>query len=111
MGTMAFVGALGDDDNGIDSGSAYVYGPTAPAITSTAVTIGFAGAQYSYQLSTTGFPGPSFSLPTAPSGMTFSDSINGLLTWIPVSVGQFDVTAVASNSAGIDDQSFYHHNY
>jgi hypothetical protein len=77
----------------------------APMITSTAVTSGEAGTAYTYQVSATGFPGPiSYSLDTAPSGMTMDGS--GLINWTPTSGGTYDVAVSASNSAGSTTQAF-----
>ena len=105
-GVHALVGAHWDDDKGSRSGSAYVYGPTIPTINSVAVTSGVAGTPYTYQLSASGFPRPVFSLSAAPAGMQIADSSEGIITWTPTVAGQFNVTTVASNSGGIDEQSF-----
>ena len=103
-GDFAIVGATLDDENGTNSGSAYIYGPSIPRITSTAITSGSVGTEYSYQLTATSFPKANFSLSAKPSGMIVSET--GLITWMPQSTGSFPVTAVATNAAGSEEQSF-----
>ena len=104
-GDFVIVGSSSDNANGVDSGSAYIFGPSTPIITSTALTSAIKGFQYTYQLSAGGFPRPSFSLSAAPSGMQI-DSLEGLISWTPTLIGQFNVAVVASNSGGTDEQSF-----
>lgn len=71
--------------------------PLGPIITSTPVTSGEADIPYSYQVTATAFPGPvSFSLSTAPAGMTI-DGATGLISWTPTAGGAYDVTVEASN--------------
>jgi len=78
----------------------------APLFTSAAVTSGTAGMAYSYDANATAFPGPvSFSLPTAPSGMTIN-STSGQVSWTPSAAGLYNVTVRATNSAGSTNQSF-----
>ena len=79
---------------------------TAPSITSTAVTNGFLGELYSYDVNATGNPAPKYSLNTFPSGMTI-DSLTGLIQWTPDSTGNFNVTVKAANGVSPDTtQSF-----
>lgn len=79
----------------------------APAITSTPVTSGSADQAYSYQVVATGNPQPTFSLVTAPAGMTI-DAARGTISWQPTAdqVGANAVVVRATNDAGSVDQSF-----
>jgi PKD repeat protein len=81
--------------------------PATPAtITSSPVTSGSAGTAYSYDVNAVAFPGPvSYSLTTAPSGMTINSS-TGLVSWTPSTGGTYNVEVQASNSAGSATQSF-----
>jgi hypothetical protein len=73
---------------------------TAPQITSTPVTSATQGQPYSYQVTASGSPAPTFSLTTAPTGMTIN-STSGLITWTPaVLPGAYPVTVQAENGAG-----------
>ena len=74
---------------------------TATTITSTAVTSSVTGADYTYDVDATAFPGPvDYSLDTAPGGMTIN-SDTGLIKWTPSSSGVYNVAVRASN--GTDD--------
>ena len=53
---------------------------TPPVITSSAVTSGLVGQQYSYDVNTTGNPTPTYSLTASPSGMSIN-STSGLIQW------------------------------
>ncbi|MEI6083193.1 MAG: PQQ-dependent sugar dehydrogenase [Verrucomicrobiota bacterium] len=68
----------------------------APAITSLPVTTAVAGAAYSYDVSATGNPAPTYSLSTFPSGMSIN-ATTGLITWTPAATGNFSVTVQAAN--------------
>jgi MYXO-CTERM domain-containing protein len=70
--------------------------PLAPTITSTPVTQAVVNSAYSYTVTATGLPAPTFSLTAPPSGMTI-DKSTGAVTWTPASTGSFQVTVVASN--------------
>jgi len=73
---------------------------TAPQITSAPVTAATQGQPYSYQVVATGSPAPSFSLTTAPAGMTIN-SATGLISWTPtVLPGSYAVTVAAANGVG-----------
>jgi hypothetical protein len=77
----------------------------APAITSTPVTTATVGQLYSYLVTATGAPAPSFALmDPVPDGMVI-DAESGLITWTPTAPGLFAVTVEASNSAGVISQS------
>ena len=79
----------------------------APAITSTAPTTVTTGSTYTYQVVATGNPQPTYSLVTAPAGMTI-DAGTGLISWAPTvaQAGSNGVTVRATNVAGSVDQSF-----
>ncbi len=79
--------------------------PLGPMITSSPVTNGQPGADYSYQVTAVAYPGPlSYSLPVAPAGMGIDE--DGLITWVPDSSGSFDVVVEASNGLDTDSQAF-----
>jgi hypothetical protein len=77
----------------------------APVITSAPVITAVTGQQYTYQVTATGNPAPTFKLKEEPSGMTINAN-TGLITWIPSEAGSYDVMVEASNSAGPAIQSF-----
>jgi hypothetical protein len=79
----------------------------APTITSTANTAASWGNLYHYQVLSTANPQATYSLTTAPSGMTIN-SATGLISWTPTTsqLGSFSVTVQASNSAGQTSQSY-----
>ena len=77
----------------------------APLITSAAVTLGDESSAYSYQVTSTGSPAPTYSLTTFPAGMTINSS-TGLISWPSPTGGAHDVEVAATNSAGTDTQSF-----
>lgn len=76
-----------------------------PVITSTAVTDAGKGQLYTYTVTATGPPSPTFSLISKPQGMTI-DTTSGLIQWTPTAVGDEDVTVQAENWTGVDTQSF-----
>ncbi len=80
---------------------------TAPVITSTAVTEASLDKVYTYDVNSTGNPAPTYSLVSAPNGMTI-DSTQGLISWQPVAsqLGVQSVTVRATNSVGFVDQTF-----
>jgi hypothetical protein len=79
---------------------------SAPRITSSPVTSGSVGQLYSYDVNATGSPTPTYSLTTAPSGMTINSS-TGLIQWTPPTQGSFAVTVKAANGISPDaTQSF-----
>jgi hypothetical protein len=79
----------------------------APTITSVAKTADSWGNLYQYQVLSTANPQATYSLTTAPSGMTINTS-TGLISWTPSvsQLGSFSVTVQASNSAGQTSQSY-----
>lgn len=64
-------------------------------------------AGVNYVISSSGLPTSTFSLVTAPAGMTI-DPVTGVVTWTPVSgpVGAFTATARGTNSQGFSDFNF-----
>jgi hypothetical protein len=77
----------------------------APTVTSTAVTKGVLNGAYAYQVTSTGNPQPTYSLTTAPAGMTI-DPNTGLINWTPTALGAYSVTVEASSSVGQSSQTF-----
>jgi hypothetical protein len=75
-----------------------------PAFTSTALTTGIINRLYSYSITSTGTPAPTYSVSGNPSWLTLSDNI---LSGTPPSVGTFGpVTITATNLAGSSQQVF-----
>lgn len=81
----------------------------APKITSTPKKLGIVNELYTYQLSGTGAPPPTFALSTAPAGMTINSS--GLIQWNPgaTQAGNFNVAAYAKNGVANDTQRYVLH--
>ena len=79
--------------------------PSPPTIVSTEVTTAVVGESYTYDVDAIGNPTPIYDLTIAPAGMTI-DEDTGEISWTPVAAGCFDVTVVATNDEGMDDQSF-----
>jgi len=77
----------------------------APAFISDPILIGAQGDPYSYDADAVGNPGPTYSLTTAPAGMTI-DPVTGVIDWIPVDGGPTSVVVAASNSVGTTEQAF-----
>ncbi len=77
----------------------------APAFTSTPVTTGTYGQLYTYDANASGYPAPTFSLTTFPTGMTI-DANTGVIEWTPSDTGGQDVVVEAANAYGTDAQSF-----
>ncbi len=78
----------------------------APTITSMPVTDANIGQLYNYDADANGYPDPNYTLITFPSGMTI-DPDTGLIEWIPVTSGNYDVNVVAYNTVlPNDNQSF-----
>lgn len=72
--------------------------PQAAQITSTPITVGVVGQPYTYSVTASGVPTPTFSLLTAPDGMTIEPT-NGLVQWTPSASGDYSVTVHAANGA------------
>ena len=77
----------------------------APAITSSPVTSAVLGLSYSYDVSATGNPSPTYSLAEAPAWLTIN-ATTGIVSGSPDTMGEFDVIVEASNIAGSDTQEF-----
>lgn len=78
-----------------------------PFIFSTAVTTAAVGQAFTYTVGALGAPTPTYTLLSAPSGMTIN-STTGKISWTPAA-GQEGIHAVAvraSNSVGTQQQSF-----
>src|SRR5262249_17747580 len=82
----------------------------APAIPPPPVTTALVGQPYGYQVVAAGNPQPTFTLVTAPAGMTI-DHYSGLITWLPVlgQAGDQSMTVRASKFAGQAHQSLTLH--
>lgn len=80
---------------------------SAPKIQSTPPVEVIAGETYMYQLFASGAPAPTYSLDTAPAGMTV-DPGRGVVIWTPsrAQAGTHAVTLRATNAAGADTQSW-----
>ncbi len=81
-----------------------------PSFTSSPIIKGSADKPYSYQVTATGNPNPTYSLVQFPAGMTI-DPGTGLINWqsTPAQVGDNPVVVRATNFAGSLDQSFSVH--
>ncbi len=81
--------------------------PTPPEIVSTPATTGMVGHLYTYDVDATGFPAPTYSLLTYPTGMTV-DPGTGVIQWTPstLQTGLNSVSVRATNSEGYDTQSY-----
>ncbi len=79
--------------------------PSAPTITSTALTTAKINQPYRYQVEAGGNPQASFSLLQSPAGMTI-DAVSGQIEWTPAAVGVVNVGVRAENRVGSADQSF-----
>lgn len=90
---------------GSDSQSFAINVSQVPTITSTPVTIGTVNDLYEYAVAANGDPSPTFTLTTAPTGMTI-DNVSGLISWTPQAPGVHDVTVEAVNPLGTAAQSF-----
>ncbi|UCG62924.1 MAG: putative Ig domain-containing protein [Candidatus Zixiibacteriota bacterium] len=77
----------------------------APSFTSTPVTTGVTGVLYSYDADADGYPTPTYSLTTYPTGMTINSG-TGLVEWTPDSEGDYDVEIEATNTYGTAYQNF-----
>jgi hypothetical protein len=76
-----------------------------PTIASTPVTEIGINQSYSYDVTATGYPAPTFTLTTAPPGMTI-DQNSGLIEWTPDAGGTFTVTVSAKNGVDTAVQTF-----
>lgn len=81
-------------------------GNTPPTITSNPPPTGTVGSAYTYQAAATDAQGDpiSWTLPTAPSGMTISGT--GLINWTPAAAGSFNVSLRASDGQATAQQDW-----
>ena len=98
----------GKDASGTDRPEVYTtpQGGAAAVFTSAPVITATITLPYSYQVTATGLPAPTFSIASGPSGMSID--ANGLVSWTPT-IAQFgpqDVTIQASSIEGNTNQSF-----
>ncbi|MEO5721909.1 MAG: PQQ-dependent sugar dehydrogenase [Chthoniobacterales bacterium] len=70
--------------------------PLAPAFTSSPILNAVDDANYTYDANADGNPAPTFSLTTAPAGMSI-DATTGVIHWLPSSPGNFNVVVQAAN--------------
>ena len=78
---------------------------TTPLFVSSPPTSGIPGKNYKYTAAADGGPYPTFNLVSGPAGMTINP-ISGNLFWLPTTEGDYDVSISATNSQGMDMQSF-----
>jgi hypothetical protein len=77
-----------------------------PEIVSSPKTKALSGVKYLCDVDAIGAPAPIYALSSGPAGMQI-DEETGLIEWIPIASGDFEVTVVASNGVAPDDaQSF-----
>lgn len=81
--------------------------PAHPTITSIPITAAQTGKLYTYNITSTGFPAPTFTLLNGPAGMAVN-AATGSVTWTPApqDIGLHEVTIAAENASGRDEQAF-----
>lgn len=91
----------------VDQTYAIAVATALPIITTTPSMTGSTGMAYVYDVSSTGAPLPTYSLTTAPAGMTINAS-SGVISWTPTveQAGAHSVTVVAENLHGSDAQTY-----
>lgn len=79
----------------------------APFIYTTPMTTATVGQPFSDNVGASGYPAPTYSLTTAPSGMSINET-TGAMSWTPEmgNVGENTVVVVATNSSGTDSQTY-----
>ncbi|MEZ4699240.1 MAG: putative Ig domain-containing protein [Rhodothermales bacterium] len=77
----------------------------APSFSSTPVETGIVNQAYRYDADAVGNPAPTYTLKTAPEGMTIAPT-TGVVTWTPAAAGTYPVVIEAGNSQGTDEQTF-----
>ncbi len=117
LGNDGFIYAMGGDDtsngggnnNGLTTVDKFNTGsPHSPRIISSPLFSTLqAETQFFYQMLATGNPRPTYSLVSAPSGMTINTT-NGLVLWTPTTnqAGNASVTVRATSAAGVAEQVF-----
>ena len=78
---------------------------TPPQITSKPILNAQEGEMYHYLVQASGEPAPQFKLIIAPSGMTINAG-TGLIQWLPVISGEYQVMVRAENTGGTDSQTY-----
>jgi hypothetical protein len=81
---------------------------TAPVIISRPILSASPNIPYVYDVDAIGIPDPIYQLIISPDRMAI-DSINGMITWIPLEAGDYEVTVMARNSVGTYAQNFSIH--
>ncbi|WP_165869127.1 LamG-like jellyroll fold domain-containing protein, partial [Thiogranum longum] len=76
-----------------------------PQVTSSPVTTATVGVPYTYTVAVQGFPAPTFSLLTAPAGMTVHPD-TGVISWAPGAVGAENVSVQVQNLQGTITHDF-----
>ena len=79
--------------------------PFPPSISSRPNTTAFVGSEYTYRVTASGTPRPSFALVDGPGEMIINQG-TGLISWTPEAVDTVSVTVRAFNEVGFDEQSF-----
>ncbi|TQJ29973.1 ice-binding family protein [Microbacterium sp. SLBN-146] len=81
---------------------------TSPTITSEAPPLGTPGDDYSYTVTASGTPAPSFTVSSGslPSGLTL-DAATGAITGVPTTPGDYDFDVTVSNGTAPDDTASY----
>ena len=77
---------------------------TAPTITTTSLTSGTVGSQYSQTLTASGTTPITWAVTGLPGGLTHS---NGTISGTPTAAGSYSVTATARNSRGVRQQNLH----
>ena len=92
---------------GFDTQSYTLHVAVPPNITSTPVTNGSVGTPYAYTVTATGDTPITYTLATAPAGMTINQT-TGEIAWTPTEAqtGVNPVSVQAVNAAGMDTQNF-----
>ncbi len=70
--------------------------PLAPVFTSSPVLTAVDDASYTYDANANGNPSATFSLTTAPAGMSI-EATTGVINWLPTNTGNFNVVVQAAN--------------
>lgn len=103
-----YVLTIAENEAGEDAQEFYItvnatYEP--PEIRSTPIATGRVGEVYRYDVQATGDPLPTYTLITAPAGMSIKET-SGVITWTPTTTGDFNVTVEATNPAAAVTQSY-----
>ncbi len=99
------VSVVAQNVDGTDTQNYVLTVGTIPLITSTPITNAIVGQAYTYDVDATGSPVPTYTLTTAPAGMSINET-TGVITWTPSATGDFDVVVAAVNVIGTDAQTY-----